>query len=212
MSISTTSPGESVGRVEGQMDEETVKRILRLLCRKGAYLTTTRAQKLLYLVERQCVIDNGRRCLWLDYRYDRFGMYSPSLNRLLSNLNRAEDGLEVRIAQTDRGAGRMISCSGVGHGEDLPDEVEHAVAVVIAEYGFLNTPALIDTAKRTSPFVHAKKGDYLDWQLLLEERCHPGEELSDEGKRKLERALKASESEKGSVFESVEELFSYLSQ
>ena len=212
MSISSTLVGELVGRVEGQMDEAIVKRILRVLCRKGAYLTTTRAQKLLYLVERQCVIDSGRRCLWLDYRYDRFGMYSPSLNRLLTSLDRAEDGLEVRVAKTDRGAGRMISCPGVGHDEDLPDEVERAIAVVIAEYGFLSTPALIDTAKRTSPFVHAKKGEYLDWQLLLEERCHPGEELSEEGRRRLERALKASESEKGPVFDSVDELFGYLFQ
>jgi hypothetical protein len=137
-------------------------------------------------------------------------MYSPSLNKLLKGLNRVDDGLEVREAQTDRGAGRLISCAGVGRDDDLQDEVEHSVAFVMAEYGFLSTPALIDTAKRTSPFLHAKKGDYLDWQLLLEGRCHPGEELSADGKKRLDRALASSESGKGLVFDSTDELLSYL--
>ena len=210
MSIAANSLAEIANRAEFQMDEGLVKQILRVLCRKGAYLTTTRAQKLFYLIERECVLETGQRYLHLEYRYDKFGMYSPALSILLRNLDRNADLLEVNEVVTERGAGRTISCIGFRHEEHLPAPVERAVAVVLAEYGFLRTPVLISAAKETSPFIHARKGEWIDWRVLDEERCRPGEELSAEGIRELEKALKSAETSRGPTFESVDELFDYL--
>jgi hypothetical protein len=210
MSTETRMPQQLGEEVEDLMDETLVKRTLRLMCRKGAHLTTTRAQKLLYLIEREFFLDTGRRCLGLDYRYDRFGMYSPSLNHLLTNLSPANDGLEVKGVETERGAGRMIDCRGSRVDDHLPEPMERAVATVLAEYGFLNTPALIAAAKETSPFIYAKLGESLDWSKLEDERCRPGEELSDQGRRKLDVAMKSGESRKSPTFDTVQDLIQYL--
>jgi hypothetical protein len=210
MSTETRIPQQVGDEVEGLMDEVLVKRTLRLLCRKGTHLTTTRVQKLLYLIEREFYLDTGRRCLGLDYRYDRFGMYSPSLNHLLTSLDPAADGLEVKNIETERGAGRMIGCRGSIMEEPLPEPMEHAVATVLAEYGFLNTPSLIAAAKETSPFIYAKLGESLDWTKLEDERCRPGEELSDQGRKRLDEAIKSAESKKGPTFDTVADLMQYL--
>jgi len=210
MVMSARTSFESDARVENRMDSELVKGILRVMCRKGVYLTTTRAQKLLYLIERQCVMEHGQRALGLDYRYDRFGMYSPSLNRVLTNLDSERDGLQVKDIVSERGMGRVISCVRSDAREALPLEIEQATASVLAEFGFLNTPALIAVAKGTSPFVYAKKGEFLDWNLLLEERCPSDEVLSDEGRRRLERALKTSAHDGRPVFRGADEVMAYL--
>ena len=192
------------------LDSELVKRVLRRLCRKGVYLTTTRVQKLFYLIERQSVLDFGRRAFQLDYLYNNFGMYSPALNRILAGLDPKVDHLRVRNVASERGSGRWIDCTATEEGESLPQELEQSVSRVLSEWGFLKTPALISAAKGTSPFIYAKKGEHLDWDSLLEERCQDGEELSEEGRRRLESALRSADAGRCRRFDSAEEVMDYL--
>lgn len=198
--------------LDNEVNIDLVKGVLRLLAKKGAYLTTSRVQKLFYLIERQCILDTGEQCLGLAYRFDRFGMYSPALSAIIRGLNRRKDRLEVVDIESEEGCGRTIRWTG-GRGEQeeaLPDDVVKAVAEVLHDWGFLKTRALIDTAKSTSPFIYAKKGEYLDWKILKEERCQKGEELSDEGRRRLERALQSIDRGKARTFQDADELVAYL--
>jgi len=189
---------------------DTVKSVLRFLASHGAYITTTRAQKLLYLIERQCILDTGNRCLNLEYKHDRYGMYSPTLNNVLLGLSPKKDQLEVMRIVTHRGQGRTIKSVGERVEELLPEHLERAIVKVLSRWGFLDTPALIDAAKRTSPFVYAKKGEYVDWNVLLEERCKDDEELSDEGRYRLEIAEESLRLGRRRDFENVDELIADL--
>lgn len=193
-------------------DIELVKRVLRALARRGVYLTTTRAQKLFYLIERQALLETGDRCFHLDYRNDRFGMYSPMLDKIMQKLNPKLDHLEVREIDTERGHGRTIKVVGgeVMAEESLPDHLKRAIAKVLSEWGFLSTPRLIADAKATSPFIYAKKGKYLDWKELEEERSSEEDQLSDEGLRRLEKAEESLKLGRSRKFQDVEELVADL--
>jgi uncharacterized phage-associated protein len=199
-------------RPDQDVDIGMVKRVLRLLARKGAYLTTSRVQKLFYLIERECVLETGERCFNLAYRYDQFGMYSPTLSRIINALDRKADRLEVVGIESEEGIGRTIRCIG-RRGEpqeNPPEHVVKAVARVLSEWGFLKTRALIAAAKSTSPFIYAKKGEYLDWNMLKEERCEGGEELSPKGRERLEQALRSIEQGRVRTFPDTEQLMAYL--
>lgn len=194
------------------VDRELIKGILRTLAKKGVYLTTMRTQKLLYLIERQCVLDSGNRCLWLDYRFDRFGMYSPTLNSIIKSLDPKRDGLAVRGVTTERGDGREIDyVKRPGFEEKpLPEHVERAVSRVVHEWMYLKTPTLISRAKQTSPFIHAGVGEKLDWGLLAEERCDQHDELTDEAKTRLGLSKKEAQSGRCKKFDNPDEVMSYL--
>jgi len=184
-----------------------VKDVLRILAKRGVYLTTRRVHKLFYLFERQCVIDTGERCFGLDYRYDRYGMYSPNLREILKHLDPQKDHLQVREVMFEKGSGKVIDYVGEWEGITLPEPVESAVVIVLSEYGYLKTETLIEKAKTTSPFVYAKKGDKIDWGKLAEERCKGSEELCPSGMKRLEEAL---HSESCLAFDSIDEVKSYL--
>jgi len=184
-----------------------IKSLLRSLARRGVYLTTTRIQKLFYLIERQCVLDTGKRCLGLDYRYDHYGMYSPQLKGIMNNLDPAKDHLAVKNFECEKGMGKMVDYVGDGpENEEIPAQVQDAALRVVTEYGYLKTDALIKTAKATSPFLSAQKGQNLNWDVLLEERCSGTEELSSKGLARL-RSCNTGGSR---VFEDVEALNAYL--
>jgi len=194
------------------VDVDLIKGVLRLLARKGAYLTTSRVQKLFYLIERQCVLDTGERFLGLDYRFDRFGMYSPALSKVVMGLNPKLDSLEVVDIVSEEGSGRTVRWVGRTQRPDdiLPERVVKAAAVVLAEYGFLKTKALIEVAKSTSPYIYAKRGEHLYWEILKEERCQEGEALSREGRKRLERALGSIDRGRVREYPDTEHLMEYL--
>ena len=185
-----------------------IKSLLRSLARRGVYLTTTRIQKLFYLIERQCVLDTGKRCLGLDYRYDHYGMYSPQLKGIMNNLDPAKDHLAVKNFECEKGMGKMVDYVGDGpNEEEIPANVQDATLKIVTEYGYLKTDALIRSAKATSPFLSAKMGEYLNWDVLLEERCSDTEKLSDKG---LARLAAASQFKESRTFEDIDALNSYL--
>lgn len=200
-----------VGQLELKQKEDPdinlIKDVLRTLARRGVYLTTTRVQKLFYLFERQCILDTGKRCFGLNYRYDRYGMYSATLREIIKRLSPEKDCLRVQEMIFERGSGRVIGFVEGCAEKALPDFVERAIAKVLAEYGFLKTEALIGQAKSTSPFVYTKKGENVDWEKLAEERCEGSEELCPSGMKRLEEAVHSDDC---LAFDSVDEVKSYL--
>ena len=199
---------DEINHENGQeADIELIKEVLRTLAKRGVYLTTTRIQKLFYLFERQCILDAGKRCFNLDFRYDQYGMYSPALREILKHLEPEKDHLQVSEAIFEKGSGRMIGFIGEWDQRPLPDFIESAVAKVISEYGYLKTETLIERAKGTSPFVYAKKGEKVNWNRLAEERSGDSDELSPSGISKLERAVNSNS---WHTFDNVDEVKSYL--
>ncbi len=196
-------------RVGGSVDTALVKEVLRYLAWRGVYLTTTRSQKLLYLVERQCILDTGERCMRLEFRYDQFGMYSPTLKGIFLSVNTQTDDLRLGDIESQRGQGRAVYWVGGDADFKFPYYVEEAVNLVLAHYGFLNTPTLIREAKKTSPFVHAKKGEHLDWKLLKQE-LRKEEQLSEEGEERLKEAWKSIQAGKHRRYDDVESLMAGL--
>lgn len=189
-------------------DSKMVKNVLRSMAKRGVYLTTTRIQKLFYLIERQCVLDTGERCFRLDYRYDQYGMYSPQLRNIMSNLDPSKDYLNVKDIESEKGMGKIVEyVENESEQDEIPCYIQEAVSAVIADYGFLKTETLIKEAKATTPFMFAKKGEYLNWEVLLEERCASSETLSQQG---LARLASASQFRESRTFEDIEELNSYL--
>jgi uncharacterized phage-associated protein len=185
-----------------------VKSVLRSMAKRGVYLTTTRIQKLFYLIERQCVLDTGERCFGLDYRYDQYGMYSPQLRNIMSGLDPSKDHLLVKEIESEKGMGRTVEyVENESEQDEIPCHIQNAITTVISEYGFLKTETLIKEAKATTPFIFAKKGEFLRWDLLLEERCASSEKLSERG---LARLVAASQFKESRTFEGIDELNSYL--
>ena len=130
----------------------------------------------------------------------------------MQKLNPKLDHLEVQEIDTERGHGRTIKVVG-GEAmaeESLPDHLKRTIAKVLSEWGFLSTPRLIEDAKATSPFIYAKKGEYLDWQELEEERSSEENHLSDEGLRRLEKAEESLKLGRSRKFQDVEELVADL--
>jgi hypothetical protein len=189
-------------------DSALVKSVLRSMAKRGVYLTTTRIQKLFYLIERECVLNIGRRCFRLDYRYDQYGMYSPQMKGIVNSLDPAKDHLVVKNFEGEKGMGWVVEFVGnESECDEIPSHVQDAVTKVISEYGFLRTDAMIREAKATAPFMFAKKGEYLDWSLLFEERCEPSEVLSPNG---IARLTAASQFNSSRTFKDTEELNNYL--
>ena len=195
---------------EGIPNIDLAKEIIGVLAQRGVYLTTVRVQKLLYLVERQHVLDTGGRAFFLDYRYDRFGMYSPTLNRLIVQLSPAKDHLRVTDITSERGPGRRIRWVGKGLALSIPEQLGLAVAKVLSRWGFLDSKTLVDAAKLTAPFIYARKGETLDWKMLADERCAEDEKLSEEGSRRLREAEERIAEGKYRVFDSPDDVIEYL--
>lgn len=193
-------------------NEDLIKTILRTLAKKGVYLTTVRAQKLLYLIERQCVLNEGERRLWLDFRYDRFGMYSPALNGIIVSLDPRRDGVRVEAICTARGNGRGIHYAKRLGCEDmlLPKNIETAIVRVLADWMYLDTPTLIARAKQTSPFVYAKPGQKIDWDALAEENCRKDEELTEEAGQRMACIAQEAGSGHCRAFENSDDAMNYL--
>ncbi len=172
--------------MKGGVDEDLVKRVLVYMAKRGANLTKRRAQKFIYLVERECVLDTGKPCFNLDYINHNYGMYSRALDKIYRQLSPEKDGLEVKDIQSKHGPGHTLKFTG-GVAEDLPKHVKRAVDRVLATYVPMNPDAFILFAKSTSPYIYSKKGERLNWQALQEKSYKEAEE-------RLNRALTESRS------------------
>lgn len=196
-----------IGKDQYNANIGLIKDVLRTLAKRGVYLTTTRVQKLFYLFERRCILDIGKLCFGLKYRYDRYGMYSIALREIIKHLNPEKDNLKVVDTIFERGSGKKIVFVEGWEEKTLPGPVERAIAKTLSEYGFLKTETLIERAKRTSPFIYAKKGESLDWEKLAEERCDKEEKLSKFGLKRLETVM---ESKNHFKFETIDDVKAYL--
>jgi hypothetical protein len=135
-------------------------------------------------------------------------MYSPQLREITRRLDPSKDCLVVRDFEGEKGMGMIVEAVGDDSKVlEVPQHVRDAVAKVISEYGFLRTETLIKEAKATTPFLFAKKGEYLNWDLLLEERCEGDENLSEKGLVRLSSASRFKESR---TFCDIEGLNEYL--
>ncbi len=158
-------------------------------------LTKTAAHKLCYLIDVAAIQDTGKPLLGLNFRHTDHGMWSP---RLAGILRRAvERGiLQSRPVRADVGEGAVFQMSPDLQIE-LPESVEKLVNKVLEGHGQLSLTGLIAKAKATSPFIYSEEGEWVDWEMAIEEYCEEEHVLTPETVAQIEGARKELQEGKG---------------
>lgn len=186
---------------------EQVEGILVVLA-KRTHLTKTAAHKLFYLIEVTAVQDMGKLLMGLKFKHTDYGMWSPLLAGILRQA--VERGiLERRPVPSDVGEGMVFHVNPEIGDVKLPDHMVAIVNKVLDRYGGLPLITLIASAKATSPFVYSEEGEWVDWEMAMEEQ-HAGDHMpTPETVAQLEKAREEIEEGRGtrhSLKEALQEL------
>jgi hypothetical protein len=158
-------------------NKERLRQVLSLVLAKKA-MPKSRLHKLLYLLEREAVIRTGKPAIGLRFQHQQFGMFSPGLADQLDDLH-AEGFLASKEVRADTGVGQKFSLN-QAVGLEIPAELRDLCNLIDKTYGGLSLTVLISRAKSTAPFTYTKRGEWIDWELLAEERCGSTDRLTAE--------------------------------
>lgn len=170
------APGPSFGRL---------RTILACLL-QDSEMGKSELQKLVYLMERESVLREGKLIVGFRFRHDKFGMYSPDLANAITDLE-TEGFLVARTVVADMGEGRKYR---LASGASAPSDptVKRLYEELMVERGKGGLSALIAYAKSTDPFVTTPPSHWVNWAAFIHEQCGGIHELLPEAEAEL-RAL-----------------------
>jgi len=152
---------------------------------KGREMGKSELQKMVYLLERESVLNEGRLALGYRFRHEQFGMFSPDLADAISALE-SERFIVARQVRADTGAGRKYRLAAGARAPDNP-RISSLCDAIFAERGKRGLASLINYAKGTDPFVNTPRGQWMNWDAFLREQCGGAHELLPEAEAELRR-------------------------
>jgi uncharacterized protein YwgA len=171
---------------KADFNPEVLKGLIEALLTKAKALPKTSMQKLLYLIEREFILEHKKLAVGLKYRHESFGMYSPDLANFLDGLVTI-GFLDSAGVSSDLGQGKRYMLKDKKR-IAIPDNLKNVVDRVYEKFGKLSMTELMREAKNTAPFIYSKRGEWLDWNLLIEEVCLGAHDLTPEIERQLRQA------------------------
>lgn len=150
-------------------------------------MTKVRLHKMLYLIERESILRNGRLAIGIRYKHHTYGMFSPQLADRLDDMV-ASEFLIGRPVQSDSGEGRSYRL-GPQQKVEVSPEIMETCQAILQKYGDLPLARLVGVAKRTEPFLDTPKGHWINWGTYIENRCTGEHAITPE----VEEALRQAE-------------------
>src|SRR2546426_3833524 len=136
---------------------------------QGTHLTKTAAHKLSYLIDTLAIDETGRPVLGLEFRHTDYGMWSPDLADIIRDA--VDSGrLKAQGVHANVGEGAVFHAPS-GDLPQLPSELRGIVDEALSRFGSMQLSRLIVTAKSTSPFIYSREGEWVDWNMAIEEHC-----------------------------------------
>jgi hypothetical protein len=159
-----------------------------LAARSPHTLTSTRIQKLVYLIDAENADRSGRRLTSYSFFYNDYGMYSRRLRNDARGIGQRDNRFEIEEYNTTSGHGfRLILRQGI-EPPSLPPAIQSVCDSVLEQYGNIRSvTSLAAKAKHTLPFFGTERGKMVDWSILTDP-CNRGtcnHHLSTEGRRAI---------------------------
>jgi hypothetical protein len=164
----------------------TLRSALACLLAEGE-MGKSELQKLVYLVERESILQTGKLMPGFRFRHDKFGMFSPDLANALTTLEQ-EGFLTARQVKSDVGEGRKYRLA-PGVATEGDTAMKGLCQSLLSTRGRGGLSGLIAYAKSTDPFITTPRDEWIDWPGFIAEQCGGTHILLPEAEEDLRRAI-----------------------